>query len=71
MDTLRRDGIDACWSRLENEKTAKYRYDVSDVGDWYAEVDDQDPDSGHAWFELELGIMVEQERVPLLPCWCS
>jgi hypothetical protein len=53
------------------KRPSKYRYDVSDVGDWYAEVDDQDPDSGHAWFELELGIMVNQERVPLLPCWCS
>jgi hypothetical protein len=28
----------------------------------------EDPaDGGHAWFDLELGIMVNQERVPLLP----
>ena len=60
IDVLRKQG----WIV---EKTAKYRYDVSEAGDWYAEIDDQDPDSGNAWFELELGIVVNQERVPLLP----
>jgi superfamily II DNA or RNA helicase len=49
------------------EKSAKYRYDVSAVDDWYAHIDEQAPDSGKAWFELELGIVVNQHRVPLLP----
>ena len=49
------------------EKSAKYRYDVSLVDDWYAEIDEQDADSGNAWFELELGIVVQQQAVPLLP----
>jgi superfamily II DNA or RNA helicase len=63
-----RDGItalrEAGW---KIEKTVKYRYDLSDVGDWYAEVVDDPADGGHAWFELELGIMVAQEKVSLLP----
>jgi superfamily II DNA or RNA helicase len=49
------------------EKTVKYRYDVVDVGEWYAEVVEDPADGGHAWFDLELGIVVNQERVPLLP----
>ncbi|MDC8757980.1 DEAD/DEAH box helicase [Janthinobacterium fluminis] len=49
------------------EKSAKYRYDVSAVDDWYADIEAQPADSGNAWFELELGIVVNQKRVPLLP----
>ncbi|WP_256078731.1 DEAD/DEAH box helicase [Massilia sp. YIM B04103] len=49
------------------EKSVKYRYDLSAVGDWYAEVEEEGPDTGNAWFELELGITVGAERVPLLP----
>jgi hypothetical protein len=30
-------------------------------------VEEDEADGGRAWFELELGIMVKQERVPLLP----
>ena len=48
------------------EKSLKYRYDVTPVDDWYADVQ-QPPDSGNAWFELELGIVVNAQRVPLLP----
>ncbi|MEC5160154.1 superfamily II DNA or RNA helicase [Janthinobacterium sp. CG_S6] len=48
------------------EKTAKYRYDVSVVEDWYADIAEP-ADSGNAWFELELGIVVNHQRVPLLP----
>src|SRR5476649_514534 len=48
------------------DKSAKYRYDVSAVDDWYADVE-QDPDTGNAWFDLELGIVVNQHRVPLMP----
>ena len=61
-------GIEALEARgWRIEKSAKYRYDVAEVEDWYAEVDDQAPDSNKAWFELELGIVVNQTRVPLLP----
>ena len=49
------------------EKTPKYRYDTVAVGDWYADVVEDPADGGRAWFNLELGIMVNQERVPLLP----
>ncbi|MET0268095.1 MAG: DEAD/DEAH box helicase [Duganella sp.] len=63
-----RDGVaalrEAGWKL---EKTTKYRYDVSEVGDWYADVVPDEADGGNAWFNLELGIMVNQERVPLLP----
>ncbi|MES2739373.1 MAG: DEAD/DEAH box helicase [Pseudomonadota bacterium] len=42
-----------------------FRFDVRPIDEWYAEVD---PGAqGQAWFELELGIVVEGERVPLLP----
>ncbi len=47
-------------------KSAKYRYDVVEVEDWYAEIDEP-PEAGKAWFELELGIVVSGKRVPLLP----
>ncbi|MBB3117409.1 DEAD/DEAH box helicase [Pseudoduganella violacea] len=60
IETLRAAG----W---QVEKSVKYRYDLSAVGDWYAEVEEEGPDSGNAWFELELGITVGAERVPLLP----
>jgi hypothetical protein len=49
------------------EKTPKYRYDMLALGDWYAEIEEEGPDTGNAWFELELGITVGSERVPLLP----
>ena len=47
------------------EMDPSFRFDLREIDDWYAEVD-QDGE-GHAWFELELGIVVEGERVPLLP----
>ncbi|KQV89940.1 helicase [Massilia sp. Root351] len=49
------------------EKSAKYRYDVTAVDGWYAEVEPDEADGGNAWFDLELGITVEGERIPLLP----
>ncbi|AKU23358.1 DEAD/DEAH box helicase [Massilia sp. NR 4-1] len=49
------------------EKSVKYRYDLNAVGAWYAEVEEEGPETGNAWFELELGITVGEERVPLLP----
>jgi superfamily II DNA or RNA helicase len=48
------------------QKSAKYRYDVEPVEDWYAEIDEP-LEAGNAWFELELGIVVAKKRVPLLP----
>ncbi|MGZ3185028.1 MAG: DEAD/DEAH box helicase, partial [Telluria sp.] len=48
------------------QKAPKYRYDVVPVEDWYAQIDEP-PEAGNAWFELELGIVVNGERVPLLP----
>jgi superfamily II DNA or RNA helicase len=48
------------------QRSKHYRYDVVPVEDWYAEID-QPAEAGNAWFELELGIVVNQKRVPLLP----
>ncbi len=48
------------------QKSPKYRYDVVPVEDWYAEIEEP-PEAGNAWFELELGIVVNRKRVPLLP----
>jgi len=48
------------------QKSNKYRYDVVAVEDWYAEIDEPE-EAGKAWFELELGIVVNRQRVPLLP----
>lgn len=48
------------------QKSAKYRYDVVPVEDWYADIDEP-AEAGNAWFELELGIVVNRKRVPLLP----
>ncbi|MES2258703.1 MAG: DEAD/DEAH box helicase [Pseudomonadota bacterium] len=49
------------------EKSSKYRYDVLPVEQWYATVDENPADGGHAWFDLELGILVQGTQVPLLP----
>jgi len=55
--------LDAGWHL---QKSTKYRYDVVPVEDWYAEIDEPE-EAGKAWFELELGIVVNRKRVPLLP----
>jgi hypothetical protein len=49
------------------EKLPEYRYDVHEIDDWYAQVDDQNDAPGIAWFDLELGIVVNQQRISLLP----
>ncbi|MCQ4307450.1 DEAD/DEAH box helicase [Pseudomonas stutzeri] len=41
-----------------------FAYDLAEVEQWYAEVEEA-PE--HNWFELELGIVVEGERISLLP----
>ena len=49
------------------EKLPEYRYDVIEIDEWYAEIDDKGNEPGIAWFDLELGIVVNQKRVSLLP----
>ncbi|MFI4941176.1 MAG: DEAD/DEAH box helicase, partial [Burkholderiales bacterium] len=46
------------------KKMRQYRYDVVAVEDWYAALDEG---GGNAWFYLELGIVVAQKRIALLP----
>lgn len=41
-----------------------FAYDLTPVEAWYAEVDEP-PE--HSWFDLELGIIVDGERISLLP----
>jgi SNF2 family DNA or RNA helicase len=41
-----------------------FGFDVTPVDDWYAVVDE---DADHDWFDLELGIIVNGERLSLLP----
>ena len=43
-----------------------YPYGLVEAQDWYAELDEEGEDSGD-WFSLELGILVDGERHPLLP----
>ncbi len=40
-----------------------FRFDLAPVGEWYADVDE----SSNAWFDLEIGIDVEGEKVSLIP----
>jgi superfamily II DNA or RNA helicase len=52
------------------ELEAEFRFELAEVEDWYAEVGEGDGDgseSGNAWFDLELGIVVNGGRVALLP----
>jgi superfamily II DNA or RNA helicase len=49
------------------DKTPDYRYDVTAIDDWYAKLGDEQEQSASPWFDLELGIVVNQARVPLLP----
>lgn len=50
------------------DKSPDYRFDVTEIDDWYAEINEAGADQpGNPWFDLELGIVVNQERVSLLP----
>ncbi|WP_152224565.1 DEAD/DEAH box helicase [Pseudomonas sp. SCB32] len=40
-----------------------FPFDFSEVEDWYAHIDEE---PGHAWFDLELGIVVDGQQVSLL-----
>ena len=42
-----------------------FRYNLLQVDEWYAEVDESG--KKNAWFELELGLVVNQQKIPLLP----
>jgi SNF2 family DNA or RNA helicase len=57
LPTLRAQG----WHVEMNEE---FGFDVTPVDDWYAVVDEE-PE--HDWFDLELGIIVNGERLSLLP----
>lgn len=41
-----------------------FAYDLREIEQWYADIDES-PE--HSWFNLELGIVVEGERISLLP----
>jgi SNF2 family DNA or RNA helicase len=40
-----------------------FRFRLAELGDWYAEVEE----AGSDWFDLDLGVEVEGERMELLP----
>ncbi|MDL2356504.1 MAG: DEAD/DEAH box helicase [Pseudomonadota bacterium] len=48
------------------EQGADFRFDLAEVDDWYADVK-EGGEAGSAWFDLELGIVVNGARVALLP----
>lgn len=41
-----------------------FAFDITPVDDWYAQIDES---PRHDWFDLELGIVVDGQRVSLLP----
>jgi superfamily II DNA or RNA helicase len=53
------------------EKAVEYRYDVQQIEDWYADIGTPASQGGNPmskdWFDLELGVVVNSERVALLP----
>ena len=57
------------------EQEASFRFELAEVDDWYAEVEEGGAggageaggEGGSAWFDLELGIVVNGSRVALLP----
>lgn len=68
---------DSAWQRFMNKGLPELRaegwevdirpgfhFDLSSVERWYAEVDEV---PGQHWFDLELGIVVEGQRISLLP----
>jgi len=48
------------------DATDDYRYNLLEIDDWYADLEEKD-EGGQDWFSLELGIVVDGERYPLLP----
>ncbi|MFC5472722.1 SNF2-related protein [Paraherbaspirillum soli] len=51
----------------EIDQQPGYRFDLTEVEDWYAEIDQGNDQPGNPWFDLELGIVVNQKRLSLLP----
>nr|WP_315254354.1 DEAD/DEAH box helicase [uncultured Duganella sp.] len=49
------------------ESVPGFRFDLTEVDDWYANVQDGATESGNPWLELELGIVVNGTPVSLLP----
>ncbi len=62
----RRDIPRLCAAGWQIETDEDYRYDLAEVDDWYAELDEEG-EGGNAWFSLELGVVVAGERHALLP----
>jgi hypothetical protein len=48
------------------EIEGNYRYELAEAEDWYVELNEEG-EGAQAWFSLELGILVDGERHPLLP----
>ncbi len=48
----------------EIEYTDDFAFNLAEVDDWYAQIDEA---SGRDWFDLELGIEVNGQRLSLLP----
>jgi len=48
------------------ELEGNYRYELAEAQEWYAELNEEG-EGAHAWFALELGILVDGERHALLP----
>jgi hypothetical protein len=40
-----------------------FRFQLATLGEWYADVEE----SGNDWFDLDLGVEIDGERMPLLP----
>lgn len=68
---------DSAWQRFMNKGLPELRaegwevdirpgfhFDLSSVDGWYAELEEE---PGQHWFDLELGIVVEGQRISLLP----
>jgi SNF2 family DNA or RNA helicase len=49
------------------EKAQEYRYDIAEIEEWYARVADDGAETGKDWFSLELGIVINKQRISLLP----
>ncbi|MNZ31844.1 RNA polymerase-associated protein RapA [compost metagenome] len=46
------------------EMAEDFRFDTSEIDGWFADIDEE---SGNDWFDLELGIIVDGQRISLLP----
>lgn len=49
------------------EKMPEYRYDIAEIEDWYARINEAKKGAAKDWFSLELGIVVNKKRLSLLP----